>query len=95
MASRNSKKPESICICNCIPEEEIRQAIRDGARTLADIQNETFATVGPCGGSCKPRVLAILEDELARLGLTDSSGAPAAESPPASGPGHEPTGSDD
>ncbi len=55
------------CLCNCVTEEEIRQAVRLGHDTLDKIQNYNFATVGPCGGSCLQSVIRIIEDEVNRM----------------------------
>ena len=54
-----------ICFCHGVPESEIRQAIREGARTVAEIQAKTLASTG-CGG-CGPEVERILEEELAKI----------------------------
>jgi bacterioferritin-associated ferredoxin len=63
MANKARRGVEYTCVCNCVTEAEIRQAVRDGHRTLEDIQNYNFATVGPCGGSCLARVMQILSEE--------------------------------
>lgn len=54
-----------ICFCNEIRLSEIVQALDDGAASLADIFDATWAGCGPCGGSCQPDLQAILEDYLA------------------------------
>lgn len=49
-----------ICYCNQVTEEEIRQSIKDGAKTVDDITHATKA----CGiGCCYSKVLQILKDE--------------------------------
>lgn len=55
------------CLCNCVTEAEIRQAVRMGHDTLDKIQNFNFATVGPCGGSCLQSVIRIIEDEVNQI----------------------------
>jgi NAD(P)H-nitrite reductase large subunit len=52
-----------ICFCHGVPESEIRKAIREGARTIADIQARTLASTG-CGG-CSSEVERILAEMLA------------------------------
>ncbi|MEW6056792.1 MAG: (2Fe-2S)-binding protein [Bdellovibrionota bacterium] len=51
-----------ICFCHGITEAEIRAAIKEGARTVAEIQAKTLASTG-CGG-CMPEVERILEEVL-------------------------------
>ncbi len=57
-------KPQEmlICFCHGVPEDEIRQAIREGARTIKEIQAKTLASTG-CGG-CACEVERILEEML-------------------------------
>lgn len=51
-----------ICFCNEIPLSQIVAALEDGAMTLADLFDATWAGCGPCGGSCQPDLAAILDD---------------------------------
>ena len=55
-----------ICICECVPEAEIRFAVqRLFARTLGDLRRRTRLGMGPCQGStCGPRAVALLADEI-------------------------------
>ena len=49
-----------ICYCNQVTADEIRQSIKDGAKTVDDITRATKA----CGiGCCYSKVLQILKDE--------------------------------
>lgn len=52
-----------VCFCHCVTQQSLLQAIREGAKTLVDIQEKTQASTG-CGG-CEPDVLEILEKALA------------------------------
>ena len=46
-------------------EQEIREAVKGGARTLDEIKFKTLAGFGPCqGGFCTSRVLKIMAEEL-------------------------------
>ena len=54
-----------VCLCNQVPLSDIVAALDDGACTLAEIFDLTWAGCGPCGGSCQPDLQAILEDHLA------------------------------
>jgi len=60
--------PKYICYCSRVTEEEIRSAIRQGARTLEDIQRMTGAgskgfclTENPSGRCCHGEIAKILE----------------------------------
>lgn len=57
-------KSEIICLCNNISAETIRTAIVNGAKTANDIFDTTTAGVGPCGGSCRRRIIPYLEEYL-------------------------------
>lgn len=54
-----------VCRCEKVTEQEIREAVRAGARTLDDIKFRTLAGFGRCqGGFCTSRVLEIMSEEL-------------------------------
>jgi glycerol-3-phosphate dehydrogenase len=54
-----------VCRCEKVSEQEVREAVRCGARTLDDIKFKTLAGFGRCqGGFCTSRVLEIMADEL-------------------------------
>ncbi len=55
-----------ICMCNEVPKSAIDAAMRNGATTLAEIFDQTFAGCGPCGGSCQPELVQLLSDHLRR-----------------------------
>lgn len=58
-----NRKPKSpiICRCNNVDRATIEQAIRDGADTMNKIFDATSAGVGPCGGSCRRKLMPLLE----------------------------------
>jgi len=63
-------KETIICYCLNVTEEEIVQAIRDGAKTLSDIQKATQACTGnqckelnPSGKCCSRDILKIIQRE--------------------------------
>ncbi|MSQ82550.1 MAG: hypothetical protein EXR77_06485 [Myxococcales bacterium] len=59
--NRNSRANDPvICCCNAVPLSEIERAIGQGACTLAQLFDATFAGCGPCGGSCQPELVQIL-----------------------------------
>jgi bacterioferritin-associated ferredoxin len=62
---RPKKKAEIICRCNNISRETIETAIRAGCQTMNEIFDDTTAGVGPCGGSCRRKLLPMLELYLA------------------------------
>lgn len=57
-------RAEIICRCNNISRETIEKCIRDGAKTLNEIFDQTTAGVGPCGGSCRRKLGPMLENYL-------------------------------
>ena len=63
-SSSQGPAPDQILVCFChgVTEAEIRKAIAEGARTIADIQAKTLASTG-CGG-CGGEVERILEEML-------------------------------
>lgn len=62
MDPRHKKRKEIICRCNNISREEIENAIRNGADTLNKIFDATTAGVGACGGSCRCKLIPMLEE---------------------------------
>jgi NAD(P)H-nitrite reductase large subunit len=53
------------CRCREVTEEEVRAAIRDGARSVRGVKLRTRAGMGLCQGhTCGPLVEAILKREL-------------------------------
>jgi len=54
-----------VCRCESVSEQEIRDAVRGGARTLDEIKYKTLAGFGRCqGGFCTSRVIKIMAEEL-------------------------------
>jgi glycerol-3-phosphate dehydrogenase len=54
-----------VCRCEMVSTEEIREAIRRGARTLDGIKFRTRAQAGRChGGFCTTRIMKIMAEEL-------------------------------
>jgi len=53
-----------ICRCEEVTEEEIRQAIRNGADTIAGVKRRTRAGMGLCQGhTCFKLVARIISEE--------------------------------
>lgn len=57
----NSKKTEIVCLCNNVSRDTIEKAILDGATTMNQIYDKTSAGVGPCGGTCRKKIVPFLE----------------------------------
>jgi bacterioferritin-associated ferredoxin len=53
-------EPGYVCFCNKVTEEPILDAVRTGAQNLAQIYDRTGAGTGPCGGSCRERIKALI-----------------------------------
>ena len=55
---------EMICYCNKVTKKEVKQAVRNGARTLDDVKFATRASFGECQGSfCTSKILKIISEE--------------------------------
>ena len=71
---------KTICRCEEITESEVLDAIRAGARTLADVKRRTRAGMGLCQGKTCQRIIAGL---LAReLGCSPGDITPLHARPP-------------
>ena len=55
-----------ICICNAVTERAIREAVRDGARSIFDLTLRTGCST-QCG-TCTDVVRDILNDTLSEIG---------------------------
>jgi NAD(P)H-nitrite reductase large subunit len=66
------KNNPMICFCYSVTFREIQAAIAKGARTLAQIQNETQAAMG-CGG-CECDIIDLLEKYRAQEALLAGAG---------------------
>ena len=54
-----------VCRCELVSAQEIREAIKRGARTLDGIKFRTRAQAGRChGGFCTTRIIKIMQEEL-------------------------------
>jgi bacterioferritin-associated ferredoxin len=50
-----------VCICQAVTDKDIRQAAREGVRTLEDL-GDTLG-VGTCCGTCGPEACSLLAEE--------------------------------
>lgn len=56
-------KLTKVCICKAIPRSTIKKAIKNGAKTVKDVQTVTGAGSGGCGGRrCTPKIEQLLAD---------------------------------
>ncbi len=62
--SRQKRRPEIICRCNEVSRETIENAIKGGCKTMNEIFDQTNAGVGPCGGTCRRKIVPLLEHYL-------------------------------
>lgn len=54
-------KLTKVCICKAISRAAIKKAIRNGAKTLEDVQKATGAGSGSCGGRrCSEKIEQLL-----------------------------------
>lgn len=61
---KNKKKTEIVCRCNNISRQTIEDAIVNGCDTMNKIFDSTTAGVGPCGGTCRRKIVPLLEHYL-------------------------------
>jgi len=71
MVKQDSSYGDIVCRCEMVSAAEVRQAIKNGTRTLDGIKFRTRAQAGRChGGFCTSRILKIMKEEL-NLPLTE------------------------
>lgn len=57
-------KMTKVCICKAIPRSTMKKAIKNGCKTLEEVQKATGAGSGSCGGRrCTPKILELLENQ--------------------------------
>lgn len=54
-----------VCLCRGITDQDIKDAIQDGAETYRDIREQL--DLGTCCGRCAPEARSILNEELALI----------------------------
>lgn len=55
-------KLTKVCLCKAIPRSKMKEAIKNGAITVEEVQKATGAGSGPCGGRrCTPKIEVLLE----------------------------------
>ena len=69
------KKQLLICRCEEVTEDEVRQAVRDGAHTITGVKRRTRAGMGLCQGHTCSRLVARI--------IAEETGKPLAEILPA------------
>jgi len=58
-------KLTKVCLCKAIPRSTIKQAIKNGATTLEQVQKITGAGTGGCNGNrCTPKIEELLKSQL-------------------------------
>ncbi len=60
-----SEEDRTICFCHNVPLSRLVEVIGNGATSLGEIQDQTFASTGR--GGCECDVLEVLETELAKI----------------------------
>lgn len=54
-----------VCLCRGITDQDIQQAIEDGAESYREIRD--LLDLGTCCGRCVPEAKAIIKSELAEI----------------------------
>lgn len=57
---KRRKRGPFLCRCNEVSVETVKSAIIGGAQTANEVFDRTTAGVGPCGGSCRPKIDELL-----------------------------------
>jgi bacterioferritin-associated ferredoxin len=57
-----------VCQCHAVSDRKVRQCVRNGARTLRDVERSCGAG-GGCGG-CKRAVVEVMDRESERVGFS-------------------------
>ncbi|MDF2615245.1 MAG: hypothetical protein K0S71_3031 [Clostridia bacterium] len=56
-------KLTKVCICKAISRKTIKEAIKNGAATVEEVQKATGAGSGGCGGKrCTPKIEELLQN---------------------------------
>lgn len=56
-------KLTKVCLCKGISRATIKNAIKNGARTVTEVQKATGAGSGACGGRrCTPKIQQLLDE---------------------------------
>ena len=76
MDNLSNEQGKLVCRCEDVTEEEVRQAIRDGAKTLREIKMITRAGMGLCQGrTCSKVISRILAEETGKsIGKIEPAG---------------------
>ncbi len=65
LLEKNPAYGDMVCRCEQVSAQEIRDAVKRGARTLDGVKFRTRAQAGRChGGFCTTRIIKIMQDEL-------------------------------
>lgn len=56
-------KLTKVCICKVIPRSKIKNAIKQGAKTIEEVNKVTGSGTGGCKGRrCSPKIQELLKD---------------------------------
>jgi len=65
LIEKNPAYGDIVCRCELVSAQEVRDAIKRGARTLDGVKFRTRAQAGRChGGFCTTRILKLMQEEL-------------------------------
>ncbi|KOF56930.1 MULTISPECIES: (2Fe-2S)-binding protein [Clostridium] len=61
-------KLTKVCICKAIPRSKIKEAIRNGAKTVDDVNKATGSgSGGCCGRRCGPKIQELIDKQAESL----------------------------
>jgi glycerol-3-phosphate dehydrogenase len=65
LIEKNQAYGDIVCRCELVSAQEVRDAVKRGARTLDGVKFRTRAQAGRChGGFCTTRIMKIMQEEL-------------------------------
>ncbi len=65
LIGKNPSYGDIVCRCELVSAQEVRDAVKRGARTLDGVKFRTRAQAGRChGGFCTTRIMKIMQEEL-------------------------------
>jgi bacterioferritin-associated ferredoxin len=76
-----SKKDAIACYCNNVQCTRVVEAIKNGARNLSQIYDMTGAGTGPCGGSCRATLKALIRQNVSADAAPTLAPAPEENAP--------------
>ena len=80
LIEKNPAYGDIVCRCELVSAQEVRDAVKRGARTLDGVKFRTRAQAGRChGGFCTTRIMKIMQEELGLAATEITKRGPGSE----------------